>query len=140
MRSAVVVVLLAVLAGVACGGGDDAAVPDDLVGATAEVHVYDAWVPPTSDDDADLSMRVHNSGPQDDRLLEATCACAASVEIVGAVVVAPEQEIVVAPGDTPGLRLRGLTEPLRRGNFVSVTLTFEQAGPVTAEVEIRPAA
>jgi copper(I)-binding protein len=85
-------------------------------------------------------MRVHNSGPQDDRLLEASCPCAATVEIVGTVVVAPEQEVLLAPGGTPGLRLRGLTDPLRRGRFVSVTLTFEHAGPVTAEVEVRPAA
>lgn len=122
-----------------CGGDGDAKPPADggLVGATAEVHAYDAWVASTRADTAAVSMRVHNGGPQDDRVLDATCACEGAVAIDGAVVVAPEEEVVLAPGGTPGLRLIELTQDLRRGRFVTLTLTFEHAGAVTVEVEVR---
>jgi copper(I)-binding protein len=56
------------------------------------------------------------------------------------VVVAPDEEVVLAPGGTPGLRLTDLTEGLPKGGFVTLTLTFEHAGAVTAEAEVRRAA
>lgn len=139
VRASLIPVVLAVLTLIGCGDDGGTQTPGDggLVGATAEVHVYDAWVPPTRAATAEISMRLHNGGPQDDRLLDAACACAGAVEIDGAVVLAPEEEVVLAPGGTPGLRLTGLAKDLRRGAFVSLTLTFEHAGSVTAQVEVR---
>jgi len=141
VRARPIVAALVTLALVGCGGDGGTPTPVDggLVGATAEVHVYDAWVPPTRAATAEVSMRLHNGGPQDDRLLDAACACEGTVAVDGAVVLAPEEEVVLAPGGTPGLRLTGLTEDLRRGGFVSLTLTFEHAGTVTAQVEVRGA-
>jgi copper(I)-binding protein len=130
------IAVLAGLALVACGG-DDLPTDGGLVGTAAEVHVYDAWVAQTGDETADVSMRVHNAGAQDDRLLAATCACEATVEIDGALVVGPDEEVVMAPGGTPGLSLTDLTEDLPRGDFVALTLTFEHAGDVVTDVEIR---
>jgi copper(I)-binding protein len=138
IRIALALVIVAATTAVACGsGGANVSTADDLVGSIAEVHVYDAWVPVTDGTDAEVSMRVHNAGPEDDRLLEASCACDARVAIDGAVVVAPEQEIVLAPGGTPGIRLMELEEPLPEGAFVTLTMTFEHAGRVDAEVEVR---
>ncbi len=135
---ALAMVLVAAATAVACGSdGADTSTAGDLVGAIAEVHVYDAWVPVTDGADAEVSMRVHNAGPEDDRLLDATCACEARVAIDGAVIVAPEEEVVLPPGGTPGIRLTELEEPLSKGAFVTLTLTFEHAGQVNAEVEVR---
>lgn len=139
VRASLIPVVLAVLTLVGCSGDSGTQTPADggLVGATAEVHVYDGWVPATRAGTVEVSMRLHNGGPQDDRLLDATCACGGAVKIDGAVVLAPDEEVVLAPGGTPGLRLTGLTKELRRGRFVSLTLTFEHAGTVTAQVEVR---
>lgn len=137
MRVAVAFVVAALVL-TACGddGGADAPT-DGLVGATPEIHVYDAWVGPPSDGVAEISMRVHNGGPEDDRLLDATCACDGVVAIDGALVVSPDEEVVLAPGGTPGLRLTDLADGLPKGGFITLTLTFEHAGAATTEVEVR---
>lgn len=136
MRARWIVTALLSLALAGCGEGD---IPTDggLAGTTAEVHVYDAWVTPSGDRAAQIGMRVHNGGPEDDRLLAAACACDARVEIDGALVLAPEEEVVLRPGGTPGIRLAGLAQDLPRGDFVTLTLTFEHAGDVTAAAEVR---
>lgn len=144
MRVAARIALLVAVSvvAVACGGdpSEDASSPADggLVGAVPEVHVFDAWLVPGDADVAEIGARIHNAGPEDDRLLEATCACEGTVTIDGAVVVGPNEEIVLAPGGTPGLRLTDLAEPLpATGRFVSLTFAFEHAGEVTAEAEVR---
>lgn len=134
-RAAVGLLVIAMLAG--CGDDTPAPTASGLVGAEAEVHLYDGWTTPTDGSTAEVSLRVHNGGPQTDRLLEATCACEGTVEIDGALVVDPEEEVVLTPGGTPGLRLTSLTEPLRRGRFVTLTLVFERAGATTGEIEVR---
>jgi copper(I)-binding protein len=130
--------VLLLLVATACGDGE-ADVPSGLVGATPEVHVYDAAVVAASPHEADVSFRAHNGGPQTDRLLAATCACDAQVRIDGALTIDPEEEVVVEAGGVPGVRLVGLTERPRVGRFVTITFTFELAGEVAAEAEVRDA-
>ena len=138
-RSLTSAILLALtLAAGACGGdATDLATGDGLAGTLPEVHVYDAWVVQDGPSTAEVSLRVHNAGAEDDRLLLATCACDATVTVDGALVVSPEQEVVVRTGGTPGLRLTGLADRLRPGRFLTLTLTFELAGEVTADAEVR---
>jgi copper(I)-binding protein len=128
------------LATAACGE-DQAATEGGLAGTLPEVHVYDAWVELEDASTAAVSLRVHNAGPEDDRLLAVACACDATVEIDGALVARPDEEIVIRPAGVPGIRLTDLAEAPRRGDFVTLTLTFEHAGEVTADAEVRrPAA
>ena len=55
---------------------------------------------------------------------------------VAAVPVAPGQPLVLAPGGYH-VMLMGLKRPLKEGDKVPVTLVFEKAGAVQAEVAVR---
>ena len=87
---------------------------------------------------------VRNRGARPDRLLSASCTCAARVEIhthqsqggvarmvrVPSVTIPARGEAVLAPGGAH-LMLFGLKQPLRDGGRQSMTLVFERAGAVT---------
>jgi copper(I)-binding protein len=88
---------------------------------------------------------IHNTGPAPDRLIGASCACAAGVmahrtttangvsrmEMEMAVPV-PAHESVVFDARGRHLMLTGIKAPIRAGAKVPMVLTFEKAGKVAA--------
>jgi periplasmic copper chaperone A len=97
-------------------------------------------------------MTLRNLGARPDRLIAAATPLARTVELhthirEGEVMrMRPVAEIPVPPGQTVRLRpgalhlmLIGLTEPLRAGAEVPLTLRFEQAGEVRIILEVQAA-
>jgi copper(I)-binding protein len=90
-------------------------------------------------------MTLRNTGAAPDRLVGATCACAAMVmthqttEVDGisrmgmasAVIIPPKGAVVFAPGGLH-LMLTGVKTQISAGTRVPITLEFEKAGKVTA--------
>ena len=86
---------------------------------------------------------LKNQGRAPDRLLGASCACAAKVELhqhvmkgavasmapVASVVVPAGGQVAFAPGGHHAM-LTGLKRPLEAGTMVELTLRFERAGAV----------
>lgn len=118
---------------------------------------------PTGLELADLRVGTLRSGPypvggdapvlarvvgteEGDRLVGATSPAADRVVLVGAdgsfvdvidVPAVPPGEPLDLTADGPHVLLRGLAEPLRAGDRVVVTLTFERAGTVRADIPRR---
>jgi copper(I)-binding protein len=97
-------------------------------------------------------MTLRNAGPVPDRLLAASTPVARTVELhthirEGEVMrMRPVDDIPLPPGETVRLRpgglhvmLIGLTEPLRQGTMVPLTLRFERAGETTVQLEVQAA-
>jgi copper(I)-binding protein len=97
-------------------------------------------------------MTLRNAGPQADKLVAASTPVARTVELHthirdGEVMrMRPVTDIPVPAGQTVRLRpgglhvmLIGLTEPLRQGATVPMTLRFERAGETTVQVEVQAA-
>ncbi|MBE7219115.1 MAG: copper chaperone PCu(A)C [Caulobacteraceae bacterium] len=127
--------------------------------AHAGVRLEKGWSRPAP---AGLSTGVgygvlHNDGAAPDRLLSASSPAAARVELhesmetrgpmgpmshmapLAGLDVPPHGDAVLAPGGRH-LMLVGLRRPLRDGERVPVTLTFQRAGKVAAELQVRPTA
>lgn len=89
-------------------------------------------------------MTIRNGGAEADRLLGASCACAASVTAhetvhangvarmvpTPAVAVPSRGSVAFAPGGRH-LMLMGLKAPIRAGARVPITLRFEKAGAIS---------
>jgi len=97
-----------------------------------------------------IYMTIRNPGDQGDRLIKAESDAANVVELhnvaekngamamfpVEAVEVPAQGEAVLKPGSFH-IMLIDLTRDLNVGDTVTVTLTFEQAGPLTVTAEVR---
>jgi copper(I)-binding protein len=92
-------------------------------------------LPPGSS--AGLFLALYNSGAADS-LVSATATGAASVKLEKGTVALPTNTSVLLTGPTPELVLTGLTQSLRGGQTISVTLDFSNAGPVTLQVPVEP--
>ncbi len=76
-----------------------------------------------------------------DRLVSVTASQAASsVTLPGGSVNLPAQALVNLGGPTPEVVLNGLSAPLSGGQTVRLTFIFAQAGVITLEVPVQPAA
>ena len=131
--------LLAVYAALALSGTGLAVAKGDL---TLEHPQVRASIGATTSTAAYLTVR--NGGDLPDRLLSASCTCAARVEIhthqmqggvarmrrVPALAVPARGRAVLAPGGAH-LMLIGLKQPVREGADPRLTLVFERAGAVT---------
>lgn len=92
-----------------------------------------------------LELRLVNSGGTDDALVDAASPAAEAVRITAPrsgqallTLPLPARTLVeLAPGRLQ-LVLVGLTEPLRSGDLVAVTLRFAQAGTVTLRLPVEP--
>lgn len=98
-------------------------------------------------------VTVTNGGDQPDRLIAASCDCAAKTELhtmsnEGGVMTMAEARdgFAIAPGDTltlkPGgnhIMLLGLKTRPREGDKVAIVLTFEKAGTVTLNAPVSTA-
>ena len=97
-----------------------------------------------------IYMTIQNPSATADRLIKAQSEAAQTVELhtmaeenglmkmhpVEAVDVPAQGEAVLKPGGFH-VMLLGLTRDLKVGDKVTVTLTFEQAGAITVEAEVR---
>lgn len=123
-----------------------AAAHEVKAGAVAVVHpVMRASIGRTPNAAAYFTLR--NSGPTADRLLSASCACAAKVEVhtmsmangtmimrpAGAVTVPAKGQVAFAPGGLH-LMLTGLKGRAEAGTTLPLVLRFERAGSVTVPV------
>lgn len=107
---------------------------DTAVGGLAIRNVFIA--PPTGEEevyeegaDAEVALTVTNATEDEDRLISATTDAADEVVVL---VDGEEDELVVpalgSTGDQVTLELLGLSRELRAGEYVEVTLRFEDAG------------
>lgn len=97
-------------------------------------------------------LTIRNAGTTPDRLLSATTPAAGRVELhihvrdgdvmrmrpVPVIELPPGQAVTLQPGGLH-LMLLGLTRPLRLGEAVPLTLTFERAGTVQASLAVQAA-
>jgi copper(I)-binding protein len=146
---------LALLVLTACGGGGEEG-----------IVVEDAWARPSpmQAGNGAVYMVIRNTGAEDDALLAADTDVARTVEIhetfmmeaegmgegddemdmAGEMMgMRPVQSIPVPAGGSATLEPGGLhvmlieVEPLEPGQMVNLTLTFEKAGTVVVEAEVR---
>jgi copper(I)-binding protein len=116
------------------------------------ISVSDAWARTSAlmDRAGAAYMIIHNSGSEADRLLGASTDAAATVELHetteadGMMQMAPVAAIEVPAGGQAALAPGGfhvmlidLTRELRAGDQVTLTLTFEKAGPIEVTAEVR---
>ncbi len=143
MRRIVVLVLLIGVVAAACGG------------SAGGIEVTDVWgrPSPSAATNAAFYMNITNGGDAPDQLVGASSPACSVTELHemymkdggvmgmrpvqgGAVEIAPGATVEFKPG---GLHVMciGITEELKPGTTVPLTLTFEQAGDLQLEVEIR---
>ncbi|PZT71342.1 copper chaperone PCu(A)C [Streptomyces sp. SW4] len=150
-RPAVAAVVLAVTVS-GCGGEEDFSLPDwDAPGQNARVgdimiryaHVAEPRDEPWQrGDDVPAYLWLYNKGEQDDRLLDAESPNAVTVDVVGSDgktlpdgVEVPENDLVELEQGKPHLVLRDVRETVRGGDFMKLTLRFEDAGTVTFDIQ-----
>ncbi len=95
-------------------------------------------------------IRVENKGAKDDRLLSVSTPAAAMAHLhesvsangmmqmnaVPALVIKPGQTVELTPGGMH-IMVMNLKAPLRAGATMPLVLTFEQAGEIKVEAEVR---
>jgi hypothetical protein len=97
-------------------------------------------VPLPAGSSASLFLSIYNSGISSDTLKSVTApGWASSVTLVGGPVALPAHAAPVnLMGPQPEVVLENLSQPLRGGSNLSITLNFAQAGSVTIPVPIEP--
>jgi periplasmic copper chaperone A len=136
-----------------CGAGFDAqtyqerTVADGANAAVGPIAVRNLTVRPGDDDgilsagdDAEVRLTLTNDGGEEDRLVEASSPLAESVDLVEGEDQSTVQSVDLPPlgttGTQNGLLLRSLSEEMRPGRYVEVTLRFERAGEVTVQAPV----
>ena len=116
----------------------------------AEVAVTEAWSRATTGLAQTGAIYVTVTASQPDRLTGASTPAARAAElhqsrmdngvmemrpVVGGLPVTPGTPIHMAPGGYH-VMLMGLKQPLKEGDHIELTLTFEHAGPVTTQATV----
>lgn len=122
-------------------------------GAAMTLQISQAWsraTPPAAITGAGY-LTIRNTGKSADRLVGGSTPVAAKLEIhemsmtggvmrmrpvKGGLAIAPGQSVILKPGGYH-LMLIGLKRPLKAGERLPVTLTFERTGAVETELEVR---
>ena len=90
-------------------------------------------------DDAVVQLTVTNSSTEDDRLVEVTSSAAREVVVLA---LGQERDMVVpalgSTGSAVTLELRGLTRPLRPGEYVDLSFRFADNGSVELAAPVSP--
>lgn len=132
-----------------------------LIGAMLSTTAYadgiaitGAWSPPSPGNAmaGAAYLRIANDGAEKDTLLSAESPAAERTELHatmndnGVMKMRHLPALEIAPGDAveflPGgnhVMLMGLTSPLKSGTHYPLTLTFEKAGKIATEVEVKAA-
>ena len=118
-----------------------------------QITHFAARTPPTGQTVTAAYFVVENKGPQADRLVSASCACAASSTLHIVVkangmsmmqdapdgfALPPGQALTFAPGGNH-IMLSGLKSVLKNGDKIDVVLTFAKAGPIVVHMPIKDA-
>jgi len=142
IRTGSVVFALALLASCGGGGGTSTSSSTGLAGLPPEVHVIAATVTPGGDGTAVVSFAAHNAGSATDRLTGVTCECGGSATIlqggstaVDGIDIAPDENHIFEPGGDV-VELRDVTATLKKGSYVGLTLTFQNAGDVQTDAKV----
>lgn len=121
-------------------------------GASGELTVKDAWARPASaGENGAAYFVIENGSAEDDTLLGASSEIAAATEVHmsmmmdGGVMSMQPQESVPAPANSkvefkPGglhVMFVSLTQDLKVGDTITLTLNFKEAGTFTVEVPIK---
>jgi copper(I)-binding protein len=146
-------VLLAVLLLGACGSSGSGSGSSPSPRLAAQLFVSDAWVRPTVDASQPSAayLAITNGSAAADVLMRVSSPVAASVELhqtsvdaSGMAGMQPMAQLDIPAGATvtfqPGglhLMLTGLTGPLRVGDHVELDLTFQDAGTIVVDAEVR---
>lgn len=90
-------------------------------------------------EDAEVSLVLTNDSGEDDTLVEVTSPDAESVELLvdGEQTDGIEVPRLGSTGDSATLRLVGLTEELREGEYTTLTFRFEDNGSIEVPVPVR---
>jgi copper(I)-binding protein len=121
-------------------------------GGDGMVTVQDAWARPGSvNDNGAIYFKIHNPGTLEDSLINASTNIAEDVELhmskmdsAGVMTMEHQQEVPIPPGESisfePGglhVMIIGLQNELKPGDHFPLQLTFENAGDIEVDVEIR---
>lgn len=125
---------------------------DEPAAKLGALRIEAAWARPTAAAAANGAayFTIHDEGTEPDRLIKAGSPAAGMVELhthlvegnvmrmrpVEAIEVHPGTPTVLQPGGLH-VMLMGLKAPLKEGERMPLTLTFEKAGTVTIEVPIQ---
>lgn len=143
-RTAAMMLAFAVLAGPAL------AAEPVKVGA---IQIEHGWARPSATANGAIYLEIENTGAAPDKLVAASTPAAAKAELhthlmegnvarmrpVDAIEVSPGSATVLRPGGLH-IMLMGLKAPLKDGDSVALTLTFENAGKVDLTVPVQRSA
>lgn len=120
-------------------------------GTTGEFKVMDAWArPAASGDNGAVYFIVSNATDTDERLLSVSTDVASAAEVhmsmmdsngvmsmqmQEAVPIPAQQEIIFKPGGLH-VMLIGLSQDLKIGDTISLTLNFETAGSISIQASV----
>jgi copper(I)-binding protein len=125
---------------------------EEKAAGPARISVSQAWAratPPGADVGA-IYLTIENTGGDTDRLVAVTSPAAGSAMVHQTISengvstmraadgsIAPGTKLDMKPGGSH-IMLMGLKGPLKEGETVDVTLTFEKAGEVKAAAKVQP--
>lgn len=138
----------------ACNPAPDAAAPAEMEAASSQIAVSSPWSRETAagQDAGGAFMTITNTGTTPDRLTGGSTAAAGQVQIhtvdmAGGVMRMRQLEdgleipaggsVTLKPGSFH-VMLMQLRQPLKQGETVPLTLTFDKAGPVAVALAVRP--
>jgi periplasmic copper chaperone A len=114
------------------------------------LEIEKAWARPTATANGAVYLEIENKGTATDKLVAASTTAAAKAELHthlmegGIARMRPVDGIEVTPGSATVLRpgglhvmLLGLKAPLKTGDTITLTLTFEKAGKVDVTVPVQ---
>jgi periplasmic copper chaperone A len=141
-------VFILILALTACAPAP--ATVGEPVATLGEIAVYDAWARGGLSDVTGAFMQIRNTGASAERLVGASSTVAATVEVhetsmADGIMSMREVEFVeIAPGGIAELKpggyhimLIGISEALKSGETIIITLQFENAGALDVPVLVK---
>jgi copper(I)-binding protein len=138
---------LALIAGIALSGA--ASAHDYKAG---DLQVGHPWARPTvpGQPSGGAYLSIENKGKTGDKLVSVSSPVAKSSEIhtmsmdgnvmkmreVGSIDIKPSEKIAMQPGNGYHIMLIGLSQPLKVGDKIPLTLTFEKAGKLEVSIYV----
>lgn len=138
----------------ACNSAPETEAPTEAEAATSQISVISPWSRETAEGQnaGGAFMTITNSGTAADRLTGGSTTVAGEVQVhtvdmtdgvmrmrqlTDGLEIPAGGSVTLKPGSFH-IMLMQLKQPLRQGEAVPVTLTFEHAGPVEIELAVQP--